>query len=37
MIENTSELMGLKEKTIQFHLFSGATKILSNPRTIAKL
>ena len=43
MFKNTTELMGLKEKTLNFLLFSGTTKSLRNhqrirnPWTIAKL
>ena len=43
MFKNTTESMGLKEKTINFLLFSETTKISRNfqiikePRTIAKM
>ena len=37
MIKNTTESMGLKEKTMNFLLFSGTVKRLRNPRTIVKL
>ena len=37
MFKNTTESMDLKEKTVNFLLFSGTTKRLRNPGTIAKL
>ena len=34
MLKNTTESMGLKEKTINFHLFSGTTKSLMKHQKI---
>ena len=37
MLKNTTESMGLKEKTFNFLLFSGTTKRFKEPKKIAKL